>query len=309
MIIVRQAPAYLTVQDMGRRGHLASGVPRGGAMDRWTLASLNCMIGNDRGAAGLEWALSGGTLEFRDTATIAVGGADASCSLGETAIEPYRSVIAKAGQTLDVERIMGGRFLYIAVSGGIACDVVLGSRSTYVAGGFGGVEGRRFKSADTLETGISRRRRRRHQVSDPLPQHLRPPEPTDAIRVVTRSFDAGDIPSELENTPYVVSTSSDRTGYRLDGPRSANGGSVASEPACPGTIQLPPGGQPIVLMADAPTIGGYRILGSVISADIGSLAQRSPGDAVQFQAITVRAAQEELRRCEETLLAIGDWAS
>ncbi len=308
MIVVSHAPAYLTVQDMGRQGYLAAGVPRGGAMDRWSLAALNCLLGNARGAAGLEWALTGGAIEFHGAATIALGGADAECSLGGAAVEPYRAVSVKRSDTLVVERIARGRFLYIAVATGIACESVLGSRSTYIAGGFGGIDGRRLKSGDTLHTGAARSRSRRHQVMDQLPQRLRFKPRNESIRVVTRSFVPDDVAGGWEIQPYTVSAASDRTGYRLEGTPSADGASATSEPVCPGAIQLPPEGVPIVLMADAPTIGGYRILGSVVSADLGSLAQKLPGDIVHFEPISVRTAQAELRRCDDILFAITDWA-
>lgn len=307
-IVVSHAPAYLTVQDMGRQGYLAQGVPRGGAMDRWSLAALNCMIGNSRGAAGLEWALSGGSLEFRGACTFAVGGAEAICHLNGAAVEPYRALIAKAGDTLAIERITNGRFLYIAIATGIASDPLLGSRSTYVAGGFGGMDGRRLRSGDALEIGAERSPARRHQVIDPLPHRMRPPTLREKIRIVTRSFGADDVSGDLENHGFAVSTASDRTGYRLDGPASTDGASVTSEPVCPGVIQLPPAGAPIVLMADAPTIGGYRILGAVISADLGSFAQNAPGDIVHFESTGIRSAQAGLRRCEENLFEITDWA-
>lgn len=307
MIVIAHAPAYLTVQDMGRQGYLAAGVPRGGAMDRWSLAALNHMIGNARGAAGFEWALSGGALEFRDNTTLALGGADAVCALNGVTLEPYRAVNAKAGDTLVVDRITNGRFLYIAVAAGIACEPVLGSRSTYMAGGFGGIDGRRLESGDSVETGVVRRHGR-HQVIDPLPRHLRPSTRTGPIRVVTRSFDHGNVTDEIITTSYTVSAASDRTGYRLEGPASSSGGSVTSEPVCPGAIQLPPGGAPIVLMADAPTTGGYRLLGSVITADLGSFSQKVPGDNVTFEEVNVWAAQAELHRCEENLMAISEWA-
>lgn len=308
MIVVSHAPAYLTVQDMGRHGYLAAGVPGGGAMDRWSLAALNCMLGNGRDAAGLEWALTGGAIEFRGAATIALGGAEAACFLNGALVEPFRAVTIKAGDALVVERITRGRFFYIAVATGIACDSVLGSRSTYVAGGFGGIDGRRLKSGDALDTGGARPRARRHQVMDALPRRLRFQQRGESIRVVTRSFAPGEAAGELENKRFRVSTASDRTGYRLEGKASAGGASVTSEPICPGVIQLPPGGAPIVLMADAPTIGGYRILGSVISTDLGSFAQKQPGDIVDFEPISVRLAQAELRRWEEILFGITDWA-
>jgi len=308
VIAVARAPAYLTIQDMGRHGYRSAGVPRGGAMDRWSLAAVNQIVGNARGAAGLEWALSGGALQFRDNTTFAFGGADAVCALSGVSVDPYRAISAKAGDTLVVDRIIGGRFLYVAVSRGIACEPVLGSRSTYLAGGFGGHDGRRLRSGDLIATGAVRRSMRRHQVSDPLPAHLQPSLRTDAMRIVLKLFGSGDPVHDFMFARYNVSPASDRTGYRLDGTMQTGGESVTSEPVCPGAIQLPPDGGPIVLMADAPTIGGYRVAGCVVSADLGSLAQKVPGDEVTFEAVSVRVAQAHLQKREELMNAIAEWA-
>jgi len=272
-------------------------------MDGWTLAALNEMLGNSRDAAGLEWALSAGELVFREPSTIALGGAEAECRMGGSAVEPYRALDAQPGDRLTVERIVDGRFLYIAVAGGIQCERVLGSRSTYLAGGFGGIGGRRLARGDTIP--VQRRTgRQRHQIMDSLPENLRPRRRIPHIRAILRSDEARE---NVCCNEYRVSAASDRTGYRLEGP-IVRGASITSEPVCPGVIQLPPGGQPIVLMADAPTIGGYRIAAAVISADLGALAQLAPGETVRFKAVSVIEAQSALWRCEENLLAIRAWS-
>lgn len=302
MIAVERAPAYLTVQDLGRRGHLADGVPRCGAMDGWTLAALNEMLGNSRDAAGLEWALSGGELVFTKPMTVVLGGADAECEMDGATVQPYRALDAQPGDRLTVERIVDGRFLYIAVAGGIQCERVLGSRSTYLAGGFGGIGGRRLARGDTILVHEHRSQQRRQMHC--LPENLRPPRRVPHIRVIMRTDTARE---SICGNEYRVSAASDRTGYRLDG-AVVGGASITSEPVCPGAIQLPPGGLPIVLMADAPTIGGYAIAGAVISADLGALAQLAPGEAVRFKAVSVIEAQSALRRCEKDLLAIRAWS-
>ncbi|MEO8575642.1 MAG: biotin-dependent carboxyltransferase family protein, partial [Gemmatimonadales bacterium] len=266
MISLTKAPAYATIQDLGRRGFRASGVPRAGAMDSAALATLNTLLGNNCGAAGVEWALTGGQLEFGEVSTFAMGGAEASASLNGSAIEPYRAYHASSGDSLVVESLTGGRFLYVCFAGGVECDLVMKSRSTYVLAGFGGLEGRRLKTGDVLKLGNTKGRKK-PQVSDQLPEELRPPLRTELIRYVAR--DTGDANESLSGS-FSVSPASDRTGYRLTGELTMKGGSATSEPVCPGAIQLPPGGEPIVLMADAPTIGGYRIVGGVISADLGS---------------------------------------
>ena len=143
----------------------------------------------------------------------------------------------------------------------------------------------------------------RHHVADALPLKLRPPFGSTEIRFVPR-LDVD--PNEIAGA-YQLSPSSDRTGYRLEGNARSAGGSVTSEPVCPGVIQLPPGGEPIVLMADAPTVGGYRIAGGVISADLGLLAQKNPGERVELVAVSVEKAQRELERLVDIENLIGEW--
>ncbi len=294
MIVVQRAPAYATVQDLSRIGFRASGVPGSGAMDQFALATLNVLIGNERGEAGIELALTGGIFVFDTPIVFAIGGAEASARLAGKQIETYRAYRAAKGEILTVDNPSAGRFLYIAFGGGLNVEPVLGSRSTYMPGGFGGFSGRRLKAGDILSVGV-RTSSRRHQVSDSLPMKLRPPIGRDEIRFVPRSdVDPADVAGV-----YQLSPSSDRTGYRLDGNPRTTGASITSEPVCPGVIQLPPGGEPIVLMADAPTIGGYRVAGGVISADLGILAQKNPGERVELVPISIEKAQRELERLVE----------
>lgn len=302
MIVVQRAPAYATIQDLGRIGFRASGVPGSGAMDQFALAILNILVGNERGDAGVELALTGGVFVFDTPTVFALGGAEASARLAGRDIETYRAYRAAKGEILTIENPSAGRFLYISVGGGINVEPVLGSRSTYLPGGFGGLAGRRLKAGDMLSVG-ARASARKHQVSDSLPMKLRPPIGSAEVRFVPRSdVDPGEVAGA-----YQLSASSDRTGYRLDGnPRTA-GASVTSEPVCPGVIQLPPGGEPIVLMADAPTIGGYRIAGGVLSADLGILAQKNPGERVELVPVSVEKAQRELERLAEVESLIEEW--
>lgn len=302
MIVVQRAPAYCTVQDLGRSGFRASGVPGSGAMDQFALATLNILVGNERGDAGFELALTGGIFVFDTPTFFAIGGAEVNATLAGKTVDTYRAYRVAQGEILTVENPSAGRFVYIAVSGGLNVEPVLGSRSTYVPGEFGGFSGRRLKSGDILSVG-ARSSTRRHQVSDSLPSKLRPPFGADEVRFVPRP----DLDPDEVAGVYQLSASSDRTGYRLEGnPRTA-GESITSEPVCPGVIQLPPGGEPIVLMADAPTIGGYRVAGGVISADLGKLAQKNPGDRVSLVAISIEKAQRELEKLVEIEGLIREW--
>ena len=300
MILIRRAPAYATIQDRGRTAYMSSGVPRAGAMDLATLDTLNALLGNSANSAAIECALTGGEIEITERVTFAIAGARCSAKLNDMEIDCFRAYTAKAGGVLTIDAISSGRFVYVAFAGGIDVPVVMGSRSTYLPGGFGGVDGRRLRNGDVVKVATSPRVR--HHVADPLPTALHPKRSSGPIRFISRG--AAD---ELTLSDWKLSSSSDRTGYRLAGQAVIGGASITSEPVCPGVIQLPPGGEPIILMSDAPTVGGYRILGTVISADLGRLAQFSPGDPVSFETMSVEAAQRELVADNERIDQIREW--
>jgi biotin-dependent carboxylase-like uncharacterized protein len=270
-------------------------------MDLQALRTLNSLLGNPLDAAVMEWALTGGEIDFSDRSAFVIGGAAATARLNDVNITPYRAYRASPGDKLSIESIAKGRFLYLAFSGGIDVPEIMGSRSTYMPGAFGGIEGRRLKSGERLPTLPSQRRR--HLVLDSLPSALRPNYEARPIRFVGR----GDA-SEITQGEFSVSSSSDRTGYRLAGQMIFGGASITSTGVCAGTIQLPPGGEPIVLMADAPTVGGYRIVGCVITADLGRLAQLTPGATAVFEEVTVDAAQRALAGEAQRLESIREWA-
>ncbi len=299
MLTVTKAPAYATVQDAGRAGFMAGGVSRAGAMDLPSLLTLNTMLGNDPGCAGIELALSGGEIKFESSATFAVGGATTELSLSGRDIPMWQAHHALKGDTLALSAPRDGRFVYLAFAGGIDVPLILRSRSTYLPAQLGGFDGRRLKSGDILEI-LETTRKQRHQVSDVLLENLRPPHHITTVRYIERGghdLSAG----------FTVSSASDRTGYRLDPAAPLHGDSILSEPVCPGVIQIPPDGHPIVLMADAPTIGGYSIAGVVISADLGALAQRTPGQTITFEPVTVNKAHKLLGQASEKLDSVREW--
>lgn len=269
-------------------------------MDLPTLDTLNALLGNAGNAAALEWALTGGELELTERVTFAIGGARATARLNERDVDPYRAHHCKAGDKLVIDSIDEGRFLYVAFAGGIATPVVMGSRSTYIPGAFGGIDGRRLKNGDVLRTSVVSRTR--HHVADALPRPLRPRTSGSSIRFIPRGT-----PDELTLSEWTLSAASDRMGYRLAGQAVIGGASITSEPVCPGVIQLPPAGEPIVLMADAPTVGGYRILGTVITSDLGNFAQLATAAKVAFDPVDVQTAQRELVRDVERIERIREW--
>ena len=301
MIIIQRAPAYATIQDDGRRNFISSGVPRAGAMDAATLRTLDAVVGNKPGSAAIEWALTGGVITFTSRAVFAIGGAEARVMLNEIPVAPLQAYQASPDDTLTIDAPSVGRFLYLCFAGGLDLPKVMGSRSTYLPGGFGGLGGRRLKSGDSLNLGP--RSPKQPHVANPLPLTLRQVPVGNQVRFIRANPSISSVEGEWE-----VSPSSDRTGYRLTGRTSTEGASITSTGVCPGTIQLPPGGEPIVLMSDAPTIGGYRVAGVVASADLGKFAQLRPGETVSFAAVTVEAAQRLLVDEAERIQRIRDWA-
>ena len=310
MITVNRAPPYLTVQDSGRKNARASGVPQGGAIDSFALGAANALAGNSGDAAGLEWALGDGSIRFERDAIFALAGAKAHAVLSGKVVAPCTTIYAQSGDELVIEQISGGRFLYLAVGGGIDVPVVLGSRSTYLPGRFGGYQGRTLKRGDSLGLGLPPTHTPAagcHCAADLLPRYEM------GIVHVTRGTHADlfddDTWRAFTNSEYRVAAASDRTGYRLEGPALKNPvGTLPSEASCPGSIQVPGDGLPIALMADAPTVGGYPKIAVVTEADLPILAQRSPGATIRFELITIEQSQRALRRRASDLHTISQLA-
>jgi biotin-dependent carboxylase-like uncharacterized protein len=295
MIEIIKAPPFITVQDQGREGHRAEGVPSAGAMDQLALALANRLVGNPPGAAGLEWALGAGRIGFTDTRAIATGAPGAAARLNGNLLSPWECVPVKAGDELAIEPPARGRFAYLAISGGLQVPLVLDSRSTYLPGRFGGHEGRRLRTGDRLPLGSASAL----HTQAPVPRNRRP-DYARPIRIVEgpqHDLFGTDAWALLLSGEYTVSGTSDRMGYRLAGPALTHRGpaSLPSEPACPGAIQVPDGGAPIILMPDGPTVGGYPKLAVVITADLGVMAQQIPGSHPRFERVTLDQAVAALR--------------
>lgn len=323
---VESPGAQTTVQDLGRDGWRHLGVARAGALDPAQAALANRLVGNPDDAAVLEIALAGPTLSLPAPARIALCGAEADMRFedraGRThAIPGGRRVDLPAGR-LRIGTLREGLRAWLAVAGGIATTPVLGSRSTDLRGGFGGFDGRALRAGDDLPIDA-------HEASDMVagdvvapvfPAHWFALDMHDArtapIRYVPSSLD---IAAALAAHAWTVDPRSDRQGLRCAGdalwtalPSSLS--TLVSAPVAPGTIQLPPDGHPIVLLADAQTVGGYPRLGHVIAADLPRLAQRRPGDALRFLAIDAAAARAAMARRRGELarlhwaidLALGD---
>lgn len=286
---------YTTVQDLGRPGYRALGVPGSGAMDAPSFRIGNLLAGNTADAAGLECTAPGPVLRVLDHATVVIAGADLSPSLDGAALEMWSPVQIRPGGILRFGAPRSGTWAYVAVSGGIDTPPALGSAATYVPGGLGGDAGRRALAGDVFGRGEGARR----PVQD---ASARPPLPGGdvSVRVIPGPqeewFAAGGLDA-FWNGIYHVTVHADRAGLRLEGPVIAHRGTeeMLSDGMLPGAVQVPPGGQPIVIMPDGPTTGGYPKIGVVATADLRLLAQARPGTRVRFLRTSADAARAALR--------------
>jgi antagonist of KipI len=291
VIELRRAPPFATVQDLGFPAGRAFGLPRAGAMDPAGLARANRLVGNPSGAAGVEAALGGLGIRTAAAVTLAVW-PPAELRAGGRTWTAHAAWEAEPERIYEIEPDPGHRFCYLAVRGGIGVPELLGSRSTYLPGGFGGFAGRRLGAGDVLPVGAAAGPARERPTPELLPL---PPE--EVVLRVTRGPQWDHFPEAARSTflsaAYRVGRASDRMGYRLNGPAVASRGeaTLPSEPACPGAVQVPAGGEPIVLMPDGPTVGGYPKLAVVVQADLRLLAQCPPGRAVRFREVSLGEAR------------------
>lgn len=301
MIELLRAGPQTTVQDLGRHGWRDRGLSVCGALDDVALQAGNLLLGNEPGAAGLEFTLGGATLRFHADGWIALTGTDVDADLDGRPLRAGWRAAVRAGQQLKLAAPRRRMRSYLTVAGGIAVPPVLGSRSTDLKAGFGGLEGRALRDGDRLPAGAATRLPHR-------PAGLRLPDWTPAVRVLPgpeyADFSAA-ARDDLLAANWVVTSQSNRMGYRLAGPalRRERGGELASHGVVPGVVQVPPSGQPIVLLADAQTTGGYPKIAVVIRADLWKLAQWRLGETLRFVPCTPGEALAALRERQRELHA------
>lgn len=301
-LIVHSPGLSTTVQDAGRDGYYEIGMPPSGAMDQFSSRAANLLVGNPEGAATLEATYIGPKLEFTDDRVVAVTGADAPLSLNGEPVPTWEAFPVKAGDVLSFAMITAGARPYIAVSGGIAVPEYLGSRSTYTLTGLGGLDGRKLAEGDRLPLGEPNGAR----PGTSVPAELRPRFPSVApLRTVVglcsyRLTDGG--MESFLGTEWKITKDADRVGYRLRGGKldfveREQPFGAGSDPANVvdlgypvGSIQVPGGDEPIVLLNDAVTGGGYATIGTVVSADRDLIAQAKTGDLVSFVSVDLDAA-------------------
>lgn len=288
---VIQPGLYTTIQDRGRFGYLQFGIPLSGVMDVYAYQVSNLLVGNEINAAVLEVTVIGPVLNILEDGVIAITGADLSPYLNDSPFPLWESVAVKRGDKLSFKTPRKGCRAYIAVGGGIDVPLVMGSRSTYVVGKIGGMEGRPLVAKDLIRKGKSLGIPGRRIPSEFIPIYSNAP----TLRVLLGPQD--DYFSEgiqiFLDSEFKVSTKADRIGYRLEGPviphKEGVEKSIISEPGIPGGVQVPADGQPIIFLLEQ-TVGGYTKIATVISADIGLVGQAKTGDRIRFKSVSLGEA-------------------
>jgi antagonist of KipI len=305
-VTVVRSGLLTTIQDRGRWGQQSHGVPVGGAMDTASHRIANALVGNSPDAATLEVTLIGPILEFDDERIVAVAGAEFELVLDGRrmpAAEPFR--VSRKSTLRFGPRVRGLR-AYVAIAGGIDVPLVLGSRSTHVRSHLGGIDGRAVAANDRLPLGeqgsaVGSARGievRLPAIDGPTPIRVLPGPHVDRF--------TSDVLDVLQSEPYSVDVDSDRMGYRLKGPRLQllSGADIISEAAPLGTLQVPASEQPILLMADRQTTGGYSKVGTVATVDVDLAGQLGPGDRLSFHVCSTDDALAALIARERQLAAL-----
>ncbi|OOZ89616.1 biotin-dependent carboxyltransferase family protein [Bacillus cereus] len=305
---VLHAGMFTTVQDLGRSHYQQYGVPVGGAMDQSALRMINMLVGNEENEAGLEMTIMGPKLLIKKTTLLAIGGVDMEPLLNGERIPLWRPILAEEGSMLCFGKVKTGCRAYVTFAGGIHIDRTMGSKSTYIRAAIGGMEGRMLKKGDYFQLGEQSEMAHRFiqdlhkgeriKTKWAISGTVRPKYKKYAkLRVIT-GFEYDQFTEESKKAfftkEYKVSNYADRMGYRVEGQilNRAVETEILSSPVTYGTIQIPNGGQPIILMADRQTTGGYPRMGNIISVDLPLLAQLKPGDYVSFEKITLEEAEQ-----------------
>jgi len=305
-IYVVKSGMLTTIQDLGRWGHQSHGVPVAGPMDPCSHRMANALVGNDASAATLEITMVGPELEFGDERLVAVAGAEFDLTLDGRPVPNRTPFLVSAQSHLLFGPRQRGARAYLAVSGGIAAPPVLGSRATHLLSAMGGINGRALKSGDLVPLGDAPAVTTPHRSVDAI---VPLPEGRARLRVVAGPQDAyfaADALDVLQSAPYTITQHSDRMAFRLDGPRLAHarGADIISDATPLGVMQVPASGQPILLMADRQTTGGYAKIATVISADLAIAGQLGPGDTIAFAVCSPREAMAALIAQERAIMKL-----
>ncbi|ADD09079.1 biotin-dependent carboxyltransferase family protein [Candidatus Aciduliprofundum boonei] len=292
--------AGLSIQDLGREGYQKYGVPVGGVMDRYSAVITNYLVGNEKNAPLLEFFMGSLKIKFLRDSIFAVG-ANSEVKLNGEKIEAWEAHMGKKGDVLEISQPKSGVYGYLSFQGGLKCQKVFGSCSTYPQAGWG----RYLKKGEVIELKYLTNRfpKRRELPEELIPKYDRNPKIRLILGPQLEHFSKEGIRTFLSNE-YIVTEESSRMGYRLDGPRiehSEMGADIISDAIPLGSIQVPESGKPIIMLADHQTTGGYAKIGVVISADISKVAQTPIGGKIRFQEVSVEKAQMIWKRTCNTL--------
>ena len=298
---VIEVGGFATIQDSGRKGWMRFGVPASGPMDSFAFRAANLLAGNSPNDALVEIGSGGIAFRALHDCVIAVAGAVSDLEVYIWDFPLWGSYYVRGGWTIRLDKSDGGMWAYLAIAGGVQTPPTLGSRSTYVRGRFGGLDGRRLQVGDVLKSEMPRCSLD-ELAARTLPEEARPDYRDNPVIDVIMGPQEGYFTKESLETflssEYAVSAASDRMGYRLEGAALTHRGrtELISEGMTMGAIQVPSNGQPIVTMADSPTTGGYPRIAAVASADLPLLAQCVPGRSkIRFRETTVSKAQKKYR--------------
>lgn len=307
-----EAPGLLTtVQDGGRYGYERFGMSPAGPMDRRAFRIANILVGNRRDESALEATVTGPTLVFDGDGVIALTGADMDAELNGAPCPTYRALAVHAGDRLSMGAAKEGCRAYIAFFGGLDVPPIMGSRATALQNRIGGYEGRKLAAGDAISV----------RAEGPLPGNLagrQAPRPVFSrditVRVILGPQDDLFTREGLDTfltRPYTVSNDFSRMGYRLEGPviHHVADGNIISDGIVAGTIQVPTSGQPIIMMAERQTVGGYTKIATVISADLPLIGQAKAGDRLHFRSVAVEEAHRALRQEEQALRQLEESVS
>ncbi len=303
LFIVKNPGALTTIQDLGRFGFLDRGVPPSGALDSFACRIANLLVGNQENMGVLEITVMGPLFEAMAAADIAIAGAEMGMTINKSPVPAWRSIWIKKGDVIRIPRAEKGCRAYLAVNGGFAAPVVMGSRSTFVRAGFGGFQGRALVKGDILKKGKAALLERPRL----LPPEFIPEYPKEIVLGAIPGPQADSFKRALNlffTASFEATAQSDRMGYRLRGPLIEHDPdapkSIITEPVVPGNIQIPADGQPIILLVEQ-TTGGYSKIATVITADIKKVAQALPGSIVRFAQTSIEEAHRLYREEENRL--------
>lgn len=287
---------FTTVQDSGRYGYQSYGIPVSGAMDMYAYKMANYILGNSESDAVLEATISGPRILFRSTMEIALTGGDMSPSLNGDMVEMWRSIEVKPGDVLSFGELKSGARTYIAFSGGLDIPLTMGSRSTYARGEIGGYLGRQLHEGDKLKVfrkaGLDGGSFSKRLNPLYVPEYSKEKQVRVVLGPQKEYFSDRGIETFL-CSEYRCTAQIDRMGYRLTGPKveSISGTDIVSDGIAFGAIQVTNGGDPIIMMSDRQTVGGYAKIACVVYDDLSKIAQSKSGDRIRFKSVAIEEVQ------------------